>query len=165
MRRGDGRQGGFTLVVVLVALFLLALASEAVMRVVSQQAQREREERLLQVGQAYQRAIGTYYESSPGSVKQWPRVLDDLVDDRRFVGIRRHLRELYADPVARSAAWGLIREPDGGISGVYSLAEGQPLLEAAGAHWADPVLQARRFADWRFAYRPVSGQVQGALGP
>ena len=159
MRPGKSRESGFTLIAVMAALLLLGLASQGVMQVVSQQALREREARLIRVGQAYQRAIGSYYESSPGRVKRWPPSLNDLLDDRRFVGIRRHLRELYEDPIARSAVWGTVRALDGGIAGVYSLAEGRPIQSAAGAAWPVPVQQAQRYSDWLFVYQPPGDRV------
>jgi type II secretory pathway pseudopilin PulG len=151
MRAGRQPQAGFTILAVLAAMVFLALATTGVMQVVSQQDQREREKLLRRIGETYANAIGSYYESSPGSVKQWPRELDELVEDRRFVGTRRHMRELYADPVARSKSWGVVRGDNGAITGVYSLAEGKPLLSAPLGHDAKP---AERYADWEFVYQP-----------
>ncbi len=149
------RQHGFTLVAVLAALFLLALASQKVMGVVSQQAQREREAELLRIGAAYQAAIGAYHDQSPGSVKRWPPTLEALLDDRRFVTLQRHLRRLYVDPVTRTHTWGLVPAPDGtGIAGVYSLSEERP-IRAGGTDLARLGLaEARRYSDWKFVHRP-----------
>ncbi|MBN9409207.1 MAG: type II secretion system protein [Burkholderiales bacterium] len=151
MRRGDrALQGGFTMLVVLAALFILALGSQQVMAVASQQATREREALLQRVGEAYRSAIRSYYESSPGGVKQWPRALDDLLEDRRFVGTHRHLRELYSDPMVRAGTWGVVREPGGGITGVHSLSAGEPIRVVRDAQG----VPARTYADWRFVYEP-----------
>lgn len=145
-------QTGFTLVAVMVAVFLLAIATERVATVVSHAVQREREERLLMVGRAYARAIGYYYESSPGATKTWPRSLQDLLDDTRYVTVRRYLRETYADPMTGSSTWGLIRAADGGIAGVYSLSTLAP-LRVVKLDLGEVMMDvASSYADWRFEY-------------
>jgi type II secretory pathway pseudopilin PulG len=149
-------QGGFTLVVVMAAMFMLALGTQKVMFVVSQQAQREREAELLQIGAAFAQAIGTYYESSPGTVKRWPTSLKDLEDDKRFVGIRRHLRQVYMDPITRSETWGLVRTSDGGITGIYSLSDASPIRSGALTIGNLSLPAASRYADWQFVYEPVN---------
>lgn len=153
--RRTPHQHGFTLLAVIAAMLLLALASNSVLTYVSQQALREREAELLRVGQLYAQAIGSYYEASPGSVKRWPRTLEDLVEDQRFVGIKRHLRQLYADPMTRTTNWGLVNASDGGLTGVYSRSEAQPIRNAAIALGALTLSPARRYADWQFVYQPA----------
>lgn len=152
---GLKRQRGFTMAAVLAAMLILAFSAQGVMTYVSQQAQRERELDLLRIGQAYVEAIGTFYESSPGNLKRWPRTLEDLVEDKRFVGLRRHLREIYADPITRQPNWGIVRSEDGGISGVYSQAEAKPIRKAPIELGAMTLPAAGRYADWQFVYRPA----------
>lgn len=145
---------GFTLVAVLLAMFLLALAAQQVMFVVSQQAQREREAELLRIGAEMVRAIGIYHERSPGSIKDWPPSLEALTDDRRFVSLQRPLRRVYADPITRSHEWGLVPAPGGGIAGVYSKSEMTP-IRTAGAELTELGLgAAQRYSDWKFVYTP-----------
>jgi type II secretory pathway pseudopilin PulG len=151
-----GTQRGFTLLAVMAAMFLLALGTQKVMFVLSQQAQREREAELLQVGAAFAQAIGAYYESSPGTVKRWPANLNDLVDDKRFVGMRRHLRRVYMDPITRSEEWGLVRASDGGIEGVYSLSDASPIRSGALTVGDLRLPAASRYTDWQFVYQPAS---------
>lgn len=153
--RPTPHQRGFTLLAVIAAMLLLALASNGVMTYVSQQALREREAELLRVGQLYAQAIGAYYESSPGSVKRWPRALEDLVEDQRFVGIKRHLRQVYADPMTRSANWGLVITADGGVAGVYSRSDAAPIRSGAMQLGALALPAARRYTDWQFVYQPA----------
>ncbi len=146
-------QRGFTMVAVLAAMFLLALGTQAVMTVVSQQAQRDREAELLQIGAAFAQAIGAYYESSPGSVKRWPQSLEDLADDKRFVGIHRHIRQVYLDPITRSTNWGLLRTSDGAIYGVYSLSDAAPIRSGGVEIGKLNLAPASRYADWQFVYQ------------
>lgn len=148
-------QRGFTLVAALAALFLLALATQKVMTVVSQQAQREREAELLRIGAAYVAAIGAYYERSPGSVKRWPPSLEALTDDRRFVTLQRHLRQPYADPITRGGDWGMVLAPDGGVVGVYSQSEEKPIRTAGEALQSLGLAEAQRYSDWKFVYQPA----------
>lgn len=154
-RPGTGRhQRGFTMAAVLAAMLILALATQSVMTYVSQQDVREREADLLRIGQAYAQAIGAYYESSPGNLKRWPRTLDDLTEDKRFVGTRRHIREIYPDPMTRSANWGIVMSEDGGIAGVHSVSTAQPIRSAALELDTLALPAASRYADWQFVYRP-----------
>jgi type II secretory pathway pseudopilin PulG len=144
-------QNGFVLVGVLAALFLLAIGTQRVMATASEASRREKEERLLRVGAAYAAAIRSYYLSSPGSTKRFPRTLDELIEDRRFVNVRRHLREPYADPITGGSEWGLVAAPDGGIAGVYSRSPGEPLRSTPVAVGALRLTAAARYSDWRFA--------------
>ncbi|NIM43000.1 MAG: type II secretion system protein [Hydrogenophaga sp.] len=142
----------------LLMMFLLALATQRVMAVVSQQAQREREAELLRVGSAIAAAIGRYHEGTPGTVKRWPSSLEDLLDDRRMIGLRRHLREVYADPITRQPRWGLVAAPDGGIAGVYSLGGGVPITSGSleAVRWG--FAGATSYQQWRFVYVPTLPQ-------
>ncbi len=154
--RHPRRPCGFTLLAVLAALTVLALASERVMWFASEQALREREAELLRVGSAYAQAIAAYHAATPGHARQWPPTLDALTEDRRFVQVRRHLRERYADPVARSVDWGLLRAPDGGIVGVYSRSDQAPLRGSAIAQRGIRLAAATRYADWKFVAPSVA---------
>jgi type II secretory pathway pseudopilin PulG len=151
-----GKQSGFTLIAVLAAMVLLALGVSQVTTVVSQQAQREREAQLLQIGLAYQQAIGNYYENSPGTVKRWPRDVSDLMEDKRFVTLRRYLRKAYTDPVSSGQNWEFIRASDGGIQGVYSPSNLQPIRTAAIELPGLSLPAASQYSQWQFVYTPKS---------
>jgi len=86
--------------------------------------QREKEAELIWIGNQFREAIGLYCQRSSGSVKRYPEKLEDLLEDRRFLNRQRYLRKIYADPVSAKAEWGLVQAPEGGIAGVYSLADG-----------------------------------------
>lgn len=118
---------GFTYlgVLLLVAFMGALLASTGeVWRTVRQ---REAERELRFIGEEFRRAIGRYYQSTPGPVKRFPPTLDDLLEDDRYPGTRRYLRRIYRDPLTLSPEWGLIKAPDDGIAGIYSLSTDEPL--------------------------------------
>jgi type II secretory pathway pseudopilin PulG len=151
------KQNGFTMLAVLAAMFLSALAANAVMLSLAQQDTREREAQLLQIGIMYRQAIKDYYEMSPGAVKQWPKTLSDLAHDLRFVDLRRHIREVYDDPITRSDDWGLIFSENGsktGISGMYSKSIDQPLNTAAVSFAGFDMPSVTQYAQRRFEYIP-----------
>ncbi len=153
LNRLGTRQAGFVYVAVLVAMAMLAMATQGVMVVVSQQAQREREAALLQIGQLYVQAIGRYYQASPGVQKQWPQTLEHLLEDTRLVSVQRHIREIYPDPISRQD-WVLIRTPGGGIQGVASASMQSPIRSGVVELDSLTLLPAARYADWQFIYHP-----------
>lgn len=133
-----------------VALMGTALAAAGTLWHTAQM--REKESDLLFIGNEYRRAIQTYYSSTPGPVKRYPRELADLVLDSRHPGVRRHLRKFYRDPVTGSPEWGLIRAEDGGIAGIYSLSEESP-FKTSGFAKGDAAFEGKkRYSDWKFAY-------------
>ena len=144
---------GFVFIAVLASMFILALSTQAVMGYVSEQARRERESELIAVGEAYARAIGSYYLSSPGTIKAYPISVEDLLEDRRFVGIKRHLRQFYADPITRTTNWGWIRAKDGGLAGVYSTSTQNPLQTARIETTEISLGPANRYSDWQFVFK------------
>ena len=111
-------QRGFTYLGLLVAVALLSIGVSAVSEVWVTQARRQRVEELEWIGQQYVQAIGSYYESSPVGAKTYPRTLHDLLEDRRFVTMRRHLRRAYVNPLSGQADWEMVVAPDGGFKGV-----------------------------------------------
>lgn len=152
-KAANAGQTGFVYIAVLVALFLVALATQGVMTSVAQQAQREREQALLRIGQMYVQAIGSYYQASPGVQKQWPRTLEDLLEDKRLISVKRHIRELYPDPISRQD-WTLIQAPGGGLQGVASSSMAQPVRSAAVELDGLVLTPALHYADWQFIYQP-----------
>ena len=111
-------QRGFTYLGVLLAIALLGLGLTAASGVWVTTARHQRMEQLEWVGQQFVQAIGSYYESSPGRVKAYPRAFEDLLQDKRYASVRRHLRQVYVNPFSGAADWEPIGAPDGGIRGV-----------------------------------------------
>jgi len=162
------RQRGYTYIGLLMFIAISGIALAAIGPVWHTEAQREREKELLFAGEQYAQAIGSYYESTPGGIRQYPASLHDLLQDRRFPGIKRHLRQLYRDPMTGGYGWGLVRE-QGAIVGVHSLSQARPLKQAGFAGQFAGFADAERYQGWRFIYSrdsvtKVAGDLPGAAG-
>lgn len=149
-------QQGFTYIMILVAVIVLGIIAGATSTTFYYVTKADREAELLFRGLAYQNAIKSYYLAGK-TVKSFPRSLEDLLLDPRFQQKRRHLRVLYADPMASAdddVSWTLVIASDGGIAGVASTISETPLKTAnfpAGlAHFAG----ATSYTDWVFEYKP-----------
>lgn len=148
--RGRSAQTGFTFVWVLAAIAILSALLAAIGPSWADQAKRDRERELLRIGALYASAIAAYRAASPGSLKQYPAQLDDLLADTRMVGTVRYLRKLYADPLDPSRPWGIVSDSAGRIQGVYSLGTDVPLRTEALDLGSTVLPAARRYADWKF---------------
>ena len=144
------RSRGFTYIALLALVALISLALSIAGPTWSDKSRRIHERELLRIGALYADAIGAYKADSPGSLKTYPKSLDDLLLDKRFVGVHRHMRQLYPDPMDPSRPWGVIRDIDGYIVGVFSQDDREPVA-------AGPVLigdialpAARHYTDWKF---------------
>jgi prepilin-type N-terminal cleavage/methylation domain-containing protein len=154
MKPGDRNgQGGYTLVAALVLLALCMTGLAVAGPMWSQQVRREREQELIRVGTRYAQALASYRDSSPGSLKQFPLRLNDLLVDTRFVGVARHMRKLYADPVSPGQPWGLVQDIEGRITGVFSLSGDAPLAEREIDIGVAVLPIAKRYSDWKFTVK------------
>jgi len=149
---GSRAAAGFTYLTILFIVAImgagLALAGE-VWHTVSM---REKEAELLHIGNQYRKAIERYYLSAP---HQFPRSLEDLLKDPRKPTTERYLRRLHPDPITGGNEWGLVKAPDGGIMGVYSLSNDKP-LKAANFRARDKELTgAKMYSDWKFVFTPA----------
>jgi type II secretory pathway pseudopilin PulG len=143
-------QGGFTLVGVLAAVALVSIGLSVVGPRWDELSRRDQEQELIHIGTLYAQAIASYYEASPGSLKRFPATLDDLLEDRRFVGVRRHLRQLYPDPIGSHQPWGLVMAKDGGVRGVFSRSELAPVRSAPLDVGVTSLPSAQHYTQWKF---------------
>lgn len=161
---------GFTYIGLLILIALIGVALAGTGIVFHAQSQREKEKELLFAGDQLRRAIGQYYERSPGADKRFPQSLEDLLLDKRYPATQRYLRRIYPDPMTGSPEWGLVRTPDQRIIGVYSRSEKAPKktanFPARYAEFADK----QNYSEWKFVYaaapavpeRTKSEQTSGA---
>lgn len=147
------RQQGFSYVIV---MFLVAILSISAVRALENSLtmeQRDKEAEVLWRGIAYREAIRIYYESSPGTAKGYPQELKDLLYDGRLVRPTRPLRKLYTDPLS-GGGWGVIRNEEGRVIGVYPNSNAVPLKRAGFPDVLAGFTAAKHYSDWKFIYQP-----------
>ena len=146
----DG-QRGFTYLGMLFAIAFLGLMSAGTGVVWQQVAQRDREEQLLFVGRQFGRALAAYHAATPpGRPPEWPRRLEDLLEDRRQSPlIQRHLRRLYVDPMTDTTEWGLVRAGKE-IVAIHSLSSRQPIKKGKFLIDEEDFAGAQRYDQWIF---------------
>ena len=147
------RSLGFTYLGLLLIVAAMGGGFAAYGELASRTMQREKEAELLFIGEEYRRAIGSYYESSPAGHKRYPKSLEALLKDERFVFNRRHLRKPYRDPMT-GGELAAIEAPEGGIMGVRSRSEAAPIKSGNFAPEKAEFELARRLSDWQFVYLP-----------
>lgn len=159
------RQGGFTYLGLLFAIAIMGamLALTGVVWHTVQQREKERE--LLFVGQQFREAITTYYNRSAGTVKQFPKTLDELLKDPRQLTTQRYLRRIYHDPMTGQTEWGLVKTRDDRIMGVYSLSDNEPIKQG-NFREADKDFEGKtKYSDWHFVYMPPQPAPQAIAAP
>ncbi len=124
--RKRGRSRGFTYLGLLFLVSLMALTAAAASALWSVAKHRDDERQLVFVGRQFEAAIESYKRVSKDPKLQYPRELEQLLSDDRFPEPAHHLRRVFHDPMTGQAQWGLIRSPEGGIVGVYSLSVRKP---------------------------------------
>lgn len=146
------REAGTVMFALLLLIAGLGVGMAALGTLWQTQAQREKEAELLFIGEQYRRALLSYAQASPPGAARRPRDLESLLLDPRASPLpRRHLRRLYADPFTGDADWGLVRDAQGGIVGIFSQASGKPMKTA---HFPEPLkafAQANSYQQWLFA--------------
>ncbi len=151
---GRRAEHGFTYLGVLFAVALIGISLAAVGSTWSLQFKRAKEQDLIHVGQAYRKAIASYYRNGPAGVQQYPMSLSDLLSDPRGAQLQRHLRKLYADPMTGQADWRLVKTQGGAIIGVASQSNETPLKRSNFGVWEENFEDATCICDWQFVYLP-----------
>lgn len=146
-------QFGFTYIGLLIAIALVGVALAGTGVVWHAEARREKERELLFIGEEFRRAIGRYYERSPGT-KKYPTSLDELLRDPRYPDVQRYLRKIYLDPISGSSDWELVMAPGGGIAGIFSPSDGEPIRQTNFPQIQSDFEGAARYSDWKFVYVP-----------
>ena len=148
-------QSGYILVGLLILIVVAGYALAASGTKFSEARKREREQELLKVGDTIRKAIGNYYNQTPGVVKQYPPNLEALIRDDRFPEPKRYLRKLYLDPVTQREGWGILEAPSGGVMGVYSLSAAKPYKSKNFRLIYQHFENKKYYGEWYFAYVPM----------
>ena len=107
---------------------------------------------------------GAYYERTPGAMKRFPEKLEDLLQDKRHPMPQRHLRRLYTDPMTGNRDWGVVSAPEGGIMGVYSLSQTQPIKRGGFLARDSALADSAQYTGWQFVYSPANLVAPAARG-
>lgn len=148
-------QRGITYIAVLIAVAIVGAVAAGAIQAGAALQRRAAEEELLYVGAQFQAAFKTYYEATPGGSRRYPNSLDELLRDPRAPNIRRHLRKIFPDPLTGKREWGLVRAPEGGVMGIYSLAADAPIRVAGFPEQFAAFEGKGRYSDWVFGYSPM----------
>jgi type II secretory pathway pseudopilin PulG len=141
---------GFTYLGILFVVAFIGVGLSVVGQLWSLSARRADEQQLLYVGDAYRRAIGSYFQHGG----RFPQTLDELVLDTRVTPPLHHLRKLYPDPVGHGSEWRVIAGIDGGIAGVASQSMQKPLKAAHFQRLYEAFEKAECYCEWEFTYKP-----------
>lgn len=158
MRTGNKQQAGFILIGLLVLIMIAGFVLAAAGVKWSEARKREREQELLKVGDTIRKAIGSYYNQTPGVIKQYPPNLEALLKDDRFPVPRRYLRKIYADPITQVPDWGILQAPSGGVLGVYSKSPLKPLKTKNFRSMYRHFENQQAYEGWFFAYLPEANR-------
>jgi type II secretory pathway pseudopilin PulG len=96
------RQAGYTFIILMAMITVLAIGLLAAVPVWKTQIQREAEEELIFRGRQYVEAVRLYQNKNPG---KFPASIDDLIK-------ARCLRKPFPDPMTRDGRWDLILQAD-----------------------------------------------------
>lgn len=154
------KQRGYSYAIVMFLVAVLSLISTRAIQNSLTEARRDKEADLLWVGQAYRRAIQEYYESSPGSDKNYPTELKDLLADTRPVRLHRPLRRLYRDPITGRDMIPIRQggSDSGPVIGVRSVSAQSPLKTDGFPAELAGFTHAASYQGWQFIYQPNLGK-------
>lgn len=117
-----GERGfGYLGLLILLALLGALLAAAGTQWATAARREREREQAFRL--QEFRRAIDAY--RSAQEPREHPPTLQALLEDRRTVPPRHHLRRLYADPLTGQADWVLRTDDKGHVRAVASRTQAQ----------------------------------------
>ncbi|WP_020674944.1 type II secretion system protein [Geopsychrobacter electrodiphilus] len=146
---------GVSLVLVLVLMAILGLSAGIAGSTWSSLTRRAREADLLWKGGQIRTALGSYYASThaEGTPNIFPSKLEYLLKDPRFLETKRHLRQLYPDPMT-GKDWVLIKDEGGRIKGVRSSLAEEPFKQGNFSEENKSFEGRGLYSEWEFVYIP-----------
>lgn len=106
---------GYTLLLLLIAIFVLSLGLLVAVPVLETQLRREKEEELIFRGKQFVEAVRLYQQKKPGA---YPSSLEDLVKEKC-------LRRVYRDPMSETGKWNLLLLPSPAEAGRGTVRAGE----------------------------------------
>jgi type II secretory pathway pseudopilin PulG len=148
-------QAGFTYIALLIIVAMIAAGATAALGAGAALQQRESEAELLAIGLEFRQALQSYADATPAGQPTEPREVAELLRDPRYPGVRRHLRRIYPDPLTGQAEWGIVRFPDGRISGMHSLSKTPTLRHTGFPAGLEGLEKTESHDAWIFALMPA----------
>ena len=154
------RSAGFTYLGLIILVAILGLVGAAGLKVGSLLQRNAAEQALLDIGAQFSDALASYAAATPAGQPPQPPSLKQLLNDPRFPSTRRHLRQIFVDPVTGKAGWGVIYlAGDVGVLGIYSLSNAQPLKVGNFEQRFQGFEGKTHYSDWKFI---MAAKVQAA---
>jgi type II secretory pathway pseudopilin PulG len=146
---------GFTYILALMIVIIMGIMLAAVGQSWKTVRDREREEEFLFRGMQYKDAITRWYKQ-PGATGQRQRPalndLRDLLEDPNMPSTVRYLRTLYPDPLTGEDWVPIKGGATGGIIGVHSSSEQEPIKKANFPEGLESFEGKEKYSDWQFLY-------------
>ena len=105
-----------------------------------------KERRLFAAANEIVTALKAYRDASPGTAKEFPLELADLIHDPRMLADKGYLTTLPVDPIAQKQEWGVVRNKNNQVIGVHSLSNESPTLFAK----FFSLRSGGKYSDWKF---------------
>jgi hypothetical protein len=150
-------QRGVAYLLLMLALAMLGMTATVTVQVGQSFSRSDAEMALLDSGAQFVKALQSYANLTPPGQPRAPKELHELLRDPRYPGVVRHLRSVASDPQTGAKDWGLVRDQQGFILGVYSQSMESPMKIAD----FDGVLsylngrQVMAYQDWIFGEQGV----------
>lgn len=163
------RHAGFAYILLLVAIAVIGVVASSSLSLGAVVSRRDAEKNLLAIGTEFEVALRSYAGVAAGAINapnaRGPRTLEELLRDPRNPAVKRHLRQIYVDPLTGKTEWGLLKDPAGLIVGVYSLAEGTPIKRSGFDVWRTHCEEATSYRQWVFGLPNAVRWANGDLVP
>ncbi len=145
---------GFTYPAALLLIIIVSVSLMVVQKQWSTIMKRDREKELFFRTSQIIGAIESFYQNSPGGSQHYPRDLKVLLKDNRFPGLKRHLRKMFKDPMTEDGGWGIVYDGKGGIKGVFSRSQKEPIKKAGFPEEYKSFENKKKYSEWKFVYEP-----------
>ncbi len=130
-----------------IALLVVAFAIALLLGTSGFQTYWSKERRLIAAGNEIVAALKAYRDASPGTAKEFPNQLADLMRDPRMLADKGYLATLPVDPIAQKQEWGAVRNKNNQVIGVHSLSNDSPTLFATFVS----LRGGEKYSGWTFA--------------
>ena len=129
-----------------IALLVVVLGLAFVLGTSGFQTYWSKERRLIAAADEIVTALKAYRDASPGTAKEFPNQLGDLMHDPRMLADKGYIFALPVDPITLKQEWGVVRNKNNQVFGVHSLSAERPT-------WFARLLSSQsgdKYSDWKF---------------